>query len=208
MTPSFDNPSTSTGNRLYFGHLGGTSTTGDHNSWFPEMWTWLIATFDAKSVLDVGCGIGWAQKFFFDSGLITLGIDCEQMIPHRVTSAPMVAHDLTKAAWVAGQSSDLVWCCEVAEHIDETFVHNVVNTLVWNCGKVLAFSAAPPGADGHHHVNCRAEEYWIEKMTASGQLEHSELLTQQAKKMCSAEYGRTENNYFRRSGLIFTRKEL
>lgn len=203
MQPSWQNPSTNLGDRLDFGHLGGSSTTGDHDSWYPELWTWLFDAFGVKSVLDVGCAVGQSQKFFHESGMETVGLDCEQVRPHRVVDAPFVAHDLTTAAWIAEKPFDLVWSCEVAEHIEEVYVENLINTLELNCGKVLAMTAAPPGADGYHHVNCREPEYWIRKLTAGGRLQYSESLTQEAKKLCPAAYGRGPRNYFTRSGLIF-----
>lgn len=206
MKTEWENPSlmTGVGQRLDFGHLGGTSTVGDPNSWYPEMWKWLIDKFQIKSVLDVGCGIGLSQKFFHDEGCDTIGIDAEQVLRSHKLKHKTQSHDITIDAYI-GNKSDLVWCCEVAEHIEVAFVSNLVDTLVKNTQNVLAFCAAPIGAGGYHHVNCQNVEYWIEKIESAG-LHYSQELTSKAKSFCTPEYGRTENNYFKRSGLIFTKE--
>lgn len=207
-TPAFDNPSLNTDGetRLDFGHVGGTSTVGDPDSWYPELWTWLIREFALTSMLDVGCGIGLTQKFFEESGLRTVGLDCPQMTKHHVLNNPSVfiGHDLTEYAWFCSRVNDLVWCCEMAEHLEERFVDNLIRTLVSNCDRVLAFCAAPPGAGGYHHVNCQPVEYWMDKLTAAGMVFDAER-TQLARGLCDASHGRSAGNYFGRSGLIFTR---
>lgn len=207
LIAKWENPCRWEGERLDFGHLGGTALTGDPNSWFPELWDWLRTTFSIKSMLDVGCGVGFAQKFFAEQGLFSYGVDCEQVLEHHLLGpAFREAHDLTLSRWEAPLDTfDLVWCCEVAEHIEERFVHNVVQTVARNCHKVLAFCAAPVGAGGYHHVNCQDPQYWIEKIEVAG-LTYDPNLTVQARRLCPEAYGRSRDNYFLRSGLIFTRK--
>lgn len=193
------------GRPLNFGHLGGTSTRGDPDSYFPEMWEWLIGYFKLESVLDVGCGVGYAQKFFHDHGLTTFGVEGSQDVL-RYHPLPQLAqrHDLTTGVWAGpGRLYDLVWCCEVAEHVEERFVQNVIETLRSHCGKVLAFCAAPVGAGGYHHVNCQNPPYWIEKLTAAG-LCFREDLTGEAKKLAPPGKCGRRKSYFDRSGLIFT----
>lgn len=202
--PCWDNPCLREGGeRLDFGHLGGTSTVGDTDSWFPELWTWLVGDFSALSVLDVGCGVGYAQRFFIDAGLEAIGLDCEQMRPYHLLPEHLRSHDLTTGPWVGESLFDLVWCCDVAEHIEEQFVQNVIDTLVKNCGKVLAFCAAPCGSGGYHHVNVNDGPYWINKLEAAG-LKWRQDLTEKGRSLCPASYGRSPYNYFRRSGLVFT----
>lgn len=115
------------------------------------------------------------------------------------------SHDFTTDySWISMTGFDLVWCCEVAEHIDEFYSQYFVETLVLNTNKVLALTAAPPGADGYHHVNCRPAKYWIDRVEAAG-LTFRPDLTDAAKQLCGPDYGRSRNNYFRRNGMIFTR---
>jgi hypothetical protein len=113
---------------------------------------------------------------------------------------------LTTGPWVwrDDYQVDLVWCCELAEHVAPEFEDNVVRTVTETCGKALAFCAAPPGAGGYHHVNCQPSEHWIRKLEAAG-LCYRPDLTEHARSLCTEANGRSAHNYFRRSGLIFTR---
>lgn len=174
-------------------------TTGDAESWNPHLWVELAAMLKNKSnpsMLDVGCGVGFAQRFFNEGGFATTGLDCEQMRTYHLLPLKFVAHDLTTGPWVAERPFDLVWCCEVVEHIFETHVQNVVDTLAKNCGELLALTAAPVGADGCHHVNCQNAPYWIEKFEKAG-LVFLRDETERLKKIAGI--------YFRRNGMVFKR---
>lgn len=193
------------GERLDFGHLGGTSTTGDPDSWYPELWLWLTSKFNIERMLDVGCGVGFTQKFFEKQGIVACGIDCEQVLERHLTKTNTISHDLMTGPAMLANSCDLVWCCEVAEHVEQGSVDNVIQTIVGNAKTVVAFCAAPEGAGGYHHVNCQNPHYWINKFTDAG-LEFSQPLTDEACNLCDASHGRGDLNYFRRSGLIFVVK--
>jgi hypothetical protein len=54
---------------IHEGHLGGYYKEGDPHSFSPEMWKYLINQFDIKSVIDVGCGMGYSVQEFFKLGL-------------------------------------------------------------------------------------------------------------------------------------------
>lgn len=217
MNPSWQNPcSREGGMRLDFGHLGGTSTAGDLDSWFPELWDWLVRDFNVESMLDLGCGVGFTQRWFQERGVHAEGLDCRQVLDHHVLRSThpswLQAHDLTTGPLrfrsyphSTRKPFDLVWCCDVGEHLGGEFVDNLVRTVVDNVEKVVAFCAAPPGSGGHHHVNCQPGEWWVEKFISAG-LTFLPVLTEHARYLCPGDaYGRSPHNYFRRSGLVFTR---
>ena len=93
---------------------------------------------------------------------------------------------------------DLVWSCEVAEHIVPERVDFFVDTLA--NGRVVAMTHALPGQGGHHHVNCQPAEYWISKMSERGYslFAGNEMIRQVA-------LGDLPGNYFTKSGLLFLR---
>lgn len=146
-------------------HLGGNVKGGDSFTYLPDLWTWLVKEFEVYSVLDVGCAEGHALTFFHQIlGLRAVGI--EGLKENAVQSlCPVVVADLTKGPVIL-TGIDLVWCCELVEHLDEKFLDNLLRTLT--VGKVLAMTAAEPNQSGHHHVNCKPAEYWIQHVERYG----------------------------------------
>lgn len=153
-------------------HLGGNFDGGDLGSMYPnDLWPWLIERFKPKSVADIGCGTGETAHWFAERGLKALGVDglaynvkrCKELtILHDLETGPCRFNDV-----------DLVWCVDVAEHIEERYVDHLLATLAQ--GKVLAMcqgTDAHPG--GWHHVNNKPESYWIEKLAVVGMVEDAE----------------------------------
>lgn len=176
-------------------HLGGNVNGGDAMSWTPTLWAALVKQFEVKSVLDVGCGQGHAVQWFRDHIGSAEGIDG---LPRNVAEAvtPIYQHDLRDGAYAV--PSDLVWSCEVAEHVEPRFVDNYLDTLA--SGRVVAMTHAMPDQAGYHHVNCQPSDYWIERMVARGYV-HDWPATV-AWRHIAANDGHV---YFTRSGLVFVR---
>jgi len=143
--------------------LGGNLTHGDDATFCPRLWRYLVERFAVNSVLDVGCGEGHAVHFFRRLGVNAFGIDGLRANIDRAHT-PIALHDLTFGKFV--MPVDLVWSCEVAEHIDPQFVDNYLDTLA--NGIIVAMTHALPGQAGYHHVNCQPPEYWIERMERRG----------------------------------------
>lgn len=144
-------------------HLGGNVRYGDLFSFTPTLWNFLIERFSVKSFLDIGCGEGHVVDFFRRAGVIAHGIDGLEANVRRSVH-PIALHDLSKSSYV--MPVDMVWSCEVAEHIAEEYVSNFVDTLA--NGKIIVLTHGLPGQGGHHHVNCQPAEYWITKIVAKG----------------------------------------
>lgn len=142
-------------------HLGGNIAEGDPYTFAPNVWSYIIERFAIKSVLDVGSGLGYSSGFFFKKGLPVIAIDG---LPENIQHAlyPTIQVDLTKSA--VNCKVDLVHCQEVVEHIEEAYEDYLLTSLA--CGRIILMTNALPGQDGHHHVNMRTTEYWIEKLKA------------------------------------------
>jgi SAM-dependent methyltransferase len=173
--------------------LGGNLRGGDSAAFTPKLWRYLVERFAVRSVLDVGCGEGYAVSFFHDLGLHAHGIDG---LPLNVQRAviPIAHHDLTSGRYF--MPVDMAISIEVAEHIAPEHVDNFLDTLA--NGRVICMTAAPPGQDGHHHVNCQPAQYWIEHL-----LKRDYFLSEENdhfKAMCNSE---VRYKYFSESGLIF-----
>lgn len=140
-------------------HLGGNVHGGDPRTFYPSLWDWLVREFRVGTVLDVGCGEGHAMEEFVRAGAKPIGLDGLAWNVEKASAhGPAILCDLTRFS-LAMPGVDLVWCCEVVEHVAEEHVEKLLDTIC--CGRVLAMTHAVPGQGGHHHVNCREAAYWI-----------------------------------------------
>lgn len=175
--------------------LGGNMRFGDINTWNPLLWKFLIDRYSISSVLDVGCGEGHSVSWFRRQGIIAHGIEGLLTNVQRAVT-PIALHDLLEKPYV--MPVDLVWSCEVAEHISENKIDMYLDTL---CnGRVIAMTHAVPGQGGHHHVNCQPSEYWISKLNARNYwlAEENEIYRNISKK-------EEVFTYFSTSGMVFHR---
>ncbi len=175
--------------------LGGNVKFGDNATFCPRLWRYLVERFAVDSMLDVGCGEGHAVSFFRRIGVVAHGIDGLRTNVQRAVT-PIALHDLLESDYY--MPVDLVWSCEVAEHILEEKVENYLKTLA--NGKIVAMTHALPGQGGHHHVNCQPAEYWIDAMER-----HGYALAPFNNTYREVAKGDAHGNYFTQSGLVFFR---
>ena len=159
-------------------HLGGNFDGGDLGTWYKEdLWPWLIDTFNVKTMLDVGCGTGESMRWFTGRGIEASGIEglpwnvqkCNERGPEKI-----ILHDFKEGPCQV-EKVDLMWCADVAEHIEEEYVDNFIKTLT-QC-RVLAMcqGGVSNAEDGWHHVNNQPSEYWKKKLKVAGMVEDTEL---------------------------------
>lgn len=173
--------------------LGGNIAGGDSRTHYPQLWAWLVSRFAITTVLDVGCGEGHACAELADIGCRVKGIDGLYQ-PVTWTGQYIYAqHDLTTSPHLTPQI-DLVWCCEVVEHIEERFLANLLDTITQ--GRVLAMTHAVPGQGGWHHVNCQPADYWIDHVQSRG-MRLDRDATNESRTLAG--------HYWQATGLIFTR---
>lgn len=176
--------------------LGGNVIGGDPQTYHPALWSFLIERYRVASMLDVGCGEGHCVQWFGRCGIEAVGFDG---LPANVERAvvPIKLHDLRVGPFVL--PVDLVHCCEVVEHIEPTYLENLLQTLA--SGRVVAMTHAQPGQGGHHHVNCQDAGYWIAHL-ARYDYQLDPEATQQAKDAIAASGSWT---FFQKSGMVFER---
>lgn len=184
------------------GHLGGYVHGGDPATWCPNLWRWLVERFDVRSVLDIGCGEGYATRFFRELGCDVLGVDgCEQAIRDSVIPECVTRHDFCDGPFRAGRSFNLVWSCEFLEHVDQQYLPNILGTLA--CAtKAIAVTHALPGQPGHHHVNCQRSSYWIRHVEPL-KFTCDVGLTREARTTTLLDHPKI--NHYARGGLLFVR---
>jgi hypothetical protein len=93
----------------------------------------------------------------FERGLKATGLDGDASVMHYGN-----VHDFTTGPppMPPGMTYDLAWSVEFLEHVEEQFIPNYMAAFQ-RC-KYALVTAAPPGAPGHHHVNCQDGDYWVD----------------------------------------------
>lgn len=181
------------------GHLGGFYTTVDKASHCPKMFKYIVETLSIKSVLDVGCGMGYQMQEFMKYCDTVVGIDGSSYVAENSPFKENIfKHDYTIGELETEDRYDLCWCCEFVEHVDELYVDNFLSTFAF-C-KYVAMTHAVPGQGGHHHVNCQPREYWIDKMKVYG-FEYDDEFTNTLKNIASNEGD--WSTHFESTGLFF-----
>jgi hypothetical protein len=176
-------------------HLGGYIVGGDDATFFPELWTWLVAEHGVETMIDVGCGEGHAVDYFDTLGAESVGIDGV-----RQDHDGVYCHDYTAGPYTPPFTVDLCWCCEFVEHVEERYVPNFLATFV--CADLVLMTHAEPGQQGHHHVNCQPAAYWRGVLAAVGYRLDADL-TRKTREL--AAHNTSPYNHYVRSGLAFAR---
>jgi FkbM family methyltransferase len=142
--------------------------TDDPNTYMPDVWEHLVAKYNVKSVLDVGCGTGNNLRWFHDHGCDVMGVDGEPRLIQRskLPQANVRLHDYRVGPLMFDQQFDLCWSSEFVEHVHERFVPNFLASFR-SC-KYVCLTHATPGQGGYLHFNEQPTEYWVEKMGAIG----------------------------------------
>jgi SAM-dependent methyltransferase len=127
----------------------------------------VLSLLPARSVIDVGCGVGtWAAQFLANGITDVWGVDGDYVDRSqlRIPLDRFLPHDLANSL-ALDRSYDLAVCLEVAEHLPASRAAGLVADLTRLAPCVL-FSAAIPGSPGTHHINSQYLTYWVELFRA------------------------------------------
>lgn len=121
----------------------------------------VLNLIQARSVVDVGCGLGIWLSVFRECGVPSLtGLDGDYVDRARLR-IPVECFrptDLASAKpW--GETFDLALSLEVAEHLPPRSSTDFV-TLLTSLAPVVLFSAAVPEQPGTAHINPRWHSFW------------------------------------------------
>lgn len=188
------------------GHLGGYIIGQPApGTWCPGVWDWLIEEHGIKSMLDIGCGLGYVMKYFHEKGCDVFGVDgSPSAIENNIMKDHVYKHDFTSSPWIPERDYDLIWSAEFLEHVEEEYMSNYMVAFS-KAMKFVVVTYAMPGQGGHHHVNENTEEYWVEKFKLIGFFIDRDL-TKTARTLVPAEG--TEGKQFRKKGIVFRRSCL
>ncbi len=122
----------------------------------------VLSLVQAKSVLDVGCGVGTWLSVFKTLGITDyLGVDGNWVDKNmlHIPKDRFISSNLELPLYL-GRQFDLVISLEVAEHLPQRCAEIFVESLVRH-GQVILFAAAIPLQGGRNHVNEQWPDYWV-----------------------------------------------
>src|SRR5210317_2014970 len=124
---------------------------------------WLSEIVTPNKIIDIGCGPGLYVYAAQDYGLSAIGYDLDP----RVNNKPSLTQ---KSLFDIEDSSDVIMCIEVLEHISPEDSQKAVNKIYDTLEKdgLLIFTAAHIGQGGVDHINNRPKEYWEHKFKEKG----------------------------------------
>lgn len=154
---------------------------------------------NCKSMLDIGCGPGGMVELAEKLGYKSLGIDGDYTL-ERYNDNNFIIHDFTKGPANILDKYDLGWSVEFVEHVYEEYIPNYIKSFQ-QCKYVL-ITYAPPGWDGHHHVNLQDEEYWIDTFESYG-LKFDLDLTRKVRDASTMNMHRRKKAFVKNRGLVF-----
>lgn len=129
----------------------------------------VLKLVKARSVIDVGCGIGtWLAVFKKEGVKETAGVDGPWVKPEQllIPAADFRSVDLRKPLSLS-KKFDLAVSLEVAEHLPRESADTFVESLV-RASDIVLFSAAIPFQGGTDHLNEQWQHYWAQKFEKHG----------------------------------------
>jgi len=192
------------------GHLGGFIIQNDPATFLPNLWKYICETYSVKSVIDVGCGMGYSIPEFKKYANKVIAIDGSEYVKtHSPLKDLIKQFDFSKEKYLVDEIYDLAWSSEFVEHVHEKYIDNYFD--IFKNSRYCAITYADIQQSGHHHVNCQSENYWIKKFEDSGfEFLHDELkvLKEQAYKDAITYNPQYKDNHFYNRGLFFKNKGI
>jgi len=133
-------------------HLGGHKNRTHLDNGVLE---YMFKKYNIRSMIDVGCGPGGMVNLAEDMNLEVIGIDGDFTVSRKGNN--FLIHDYTKGPTKLEKTFDFAWSCEFVEHVNEEYVVNYMPDFAKAKYVVMTYSEKP----GHHHVNLKPAEYWI-----------------------------------------------
>ena len=120
---------------------------------------WCKSMLNPKKVIDLGCGPGLYVHELIKLGVNAIGYELDPR-------ADNIDHVIRKNLFEVNDNSDVIYCIEVAEHIEPKYSEHIINKIyeILEPGGNLIWSAAHLGQGGIDHINCRPKEYWEKKL--------------------------------------------
>lgn len=134
---------------------------------------------EVNTIVDLGCGTGWYVKTLKNADFTVDGFDGNpytEYLSNIIMQDGAHCYQLDLAKEIRFKEKyDMVLSLEVGEYIPEKFENIYISNLVNNCKSYLVMSWAIEGQKQDGHINCRKNEYIIDKIKKAGFVENIPL---------------------------------
>jgi tryptophanyl-tRNA synthetase len=165
----------------------------------PKLAAWLAAYLPKNDcVIDMGCGNGFYMNELWKKGFSCLGVEgfhLDNFLHDNVVIADLIKPLVLPPGWIG-----TIVSLEVGEHLPESAEDIFLDNINRHCYKHLIISWALPGQPGIGHINCRPQEYIMEKLNKLG-FEFCPMATIDARVHID-----DNCDWFRRTLMIFERR--
>ncbi len=155
----------------YYAHgVGAEPYRWDNPVWprhFGRIADFLVATFAPRTVLDVGCGVGFLVDALRDRGVDARGIDVSAYAIAHVPAHLQPYCSLGSITDEIDGDPDLISCIEVLEHVPSAVTAHALDNLTARTSRIL-FSSSPDDFDEPTHVNVRPIAEWVREFGERG----------------------------------------
>jgi 2-polyprenyl-3-methyl-5-hydroxy-6-metoxy-1,4-benzoquinol methylase len=124
----------------------------------------IVRSLNPRTVLDVGCAVGFLADALWKRGVQAHGIDISE---YAISKVPEALKPFCRVCSATDplpedfpRSYDLITCIEVLEHVAEHDAKAVIKNIAAETDCVL-FSSTPDDLDEPTHVNVHPVTYWL-----------------------------------------------
>ncbi len=151
--------------QMFAGHDKGRERRMENGRYLADV---LFPLFKPKTVIDLGCGLGFFLRAMADYGSKISAVDNEwvKSLAPAIPLEDYTFHDLNEP-FSTGKRFGLATSFEVAEHLVPERSEDFVKELC-SLSNQVAFGAAIPGQGGSGHINLRWQSQWAELFAAQG----------------------------------------
>lgn len=134
----------------------------------------VMQSYHINTVYDFGCGEGKYATELRNNNINCLAYDGN---PHTPEISNGVGQVLNLAEEFTMPKVDAVLSLEVGEHIPSEYESIFIQNLCYHCSRLMILSWAVVGQNGTGHVNCKNNNYIIDKIT-NYNFKYNENITQ------------------------------
>lgn len=127
----------------------------------------IVAQIAPRTVLDVGCAMGFLVECLRERGVEAYGVDVSEYAISHVHPSVAPYCRIGSADEPFGRQYDLITCIEVVEHLSPDLSGRTLANLCRHTGDLL-FSSSPEDFAELTHHNVQPPEYWAARFAELG----------------------------------------